>query len=74
MTKKHLIALADMMKLTRPTVGFSGKHFAGQQLQWETDLHALADLCAEHNAGFKRDLWLAYVAGEVRSNGGRARA
>lgn len=68
MTKKHLIALADMIRshnaeahqgLTRPLTEFT------------TDqINALADFCRAENPAFKRDRWLGYIAGTNGKNGG----
>ena len=61
MTKKHFIALADVIRLGN--TGFPGKFSEPQIL-------VLADFCAAQNPQFNRSRWLAYIAGECGPNGG----
>lgn len=60
MSKKHFIALADMIRDHNQTIvavdRFSDEH--------------LATFCQRQNPLFKRDRWLAYVSGECGKNGG----
>ena len=62
MTKKHYIALAYALKAVRPSPTYgSNKH-----MQWERDLNAIADVCAQFNQRFNRDLWVDYIYGVSR--------
>jgi hypothetical protein len=57
MSKKHFIALADMIRLNPD---------AWQD--WQKDI--LASFCASQNPKFNRERWLDYVAGKCGPNGG----
>ena len=70
MTKKHFIALADMVRNAKPAELTEPRHHA-MLLQWERDRDMLASFCASQNAGFKRGRWMAYIAGECGPNGGK---
>lgn len=63
MTKKQLIALADVIragyKTSNPFMFFS-----------RTQIDALADFCAASNPQFKRQRWLDYIDGVCGPNGG----
>ena len=61
MTKKHFIALANLIK-TRPDLLFTLKQITG-----------LADFCQSQNFGFNRDRWLGYIAGVNGPNGGKVK-
>lgn len=72
MSKKNFIALADAIRAAnqssiRPNGSFTPLHFSGMNIA------ALADFCQSQNPHFMRDRWLAYIAGECGSNGGRKR-
>jgi hypothetical protein len=63
MTKKHFIALADMLK--------DWEHAVGEHRMWEQLRDRLADFCASQNPRFDRALWLDYIAGKCGPNGGK---
>jgi hypothetical protein len=65
MSKKHFIALADMIRL-HGSFEFNDPFTANQ-------LDALAKFCACQNGQFKRERWLGYIAGECGPNGGRVK-
>lgn len=57
MTKKHFIALADMIKWGYPS-------------SWtEFQLDQLASFCGTQNPRFNRERWLGYIAGTNGPNG-----
>lgn len=63
MTKKHFIALADMIRRVnaeRPDTAFS-----------PYQILALSQFCAGQNPAFDRTRWLAYIAGDCGPNGGK---
>ncbi len=63
MTKKHFIALADMVKhYSQYTTGFTS---------FQKEL--LADFCLEQNPRFDRNRWLNYIAGTCGPNGGKVK-
>jgi len=62
MTKKHFIALADMIRGTRVSHGWT-----------EKQIYALAEFCGQGNSNFDRQRWLDYIAGTCGPNGGRAK-
>lgn len=69
MTKKHFIALADMLRTAR--IGESGKGDGfGYNPFKQEHVDFLADFLASQNPNFNRERWLAYVAGECGPNGG----
>jgi len=63
MTKKHFIALADVIKNhnddARGVFGVNANRLIFQPEQ----IHSLANFCAEQNPKFDRDRWLGYIAG-----------
>lgn len=54
MSKKDFIALADVLRATRP-VGQT------QLSLWETLCDELADYCKRQNSAFKRERWFDYI-------------
>lgn len=69
MTKKHIIALADVIRRansvpsdTRP--GETVEHFTRHAI------NELADFCQKQNPAFKRSRWMDYLAGKCGPNGG----
>ncbi len=62
MSKKHFIALADMIREYNRCN--SDKPFTAEQVG------ALASFCASQNYDFKRDRWMDYIAGACGKNGG----
>lgn len=70
MEKRHFIALADMIR------EYNSKRIEDNAIEYVFDsLHikALADFCEAQNPSFKRDRWMAYIAGEVGRNGGKVK-
>jgi hypothetical protein len=85
MSKKHFIALADVLRDLYPTFGLgiqsemeNGRGDSvlgeGMRIQWENTRDALADFCEQQNREFKRDSWLDYINGNCGPNGGKAAA
>jgi hypothetical protein len=72
MTKKHFIALADVIKANEP-INLSQKdsRATAEHRQWESMKEALADFCAKQNPRFDRERWLGYIAGTNGKNGGK---
>ena len=63
MTKKHFIALADMIKANM------GSDSAFGELQ----IDELADFCQSTNSNFKRDRWIGYIYDHNGKNGGKVK-
>ena len=79
MKKKNFIALADAMRDLKPEDPHAdgiGWNTAAQREarmnQWNDTCKRLALFCAEQNAEFKRERWLAYINGTCGPNGGKA--
>lgn len=75
MSKKHFIALADMVRRQKPSMasktgGPNDMYLDGRMAEWEIMRDALAEFCAQQNYTFKRKRWLAYINGECGPNGG----
>ena len=68
MTKKHFIALADVIRETEK--GITRGLFSGEEAK-ELYRINLAAFCASLTPRFKRERWLAYIADECGPNGGR---
>ena len=69
MSKKHFIALADMIREhNRRTELCTTETFGPSQIE------ALAEFCRRENSQFNRSRWIAYIAGECGPNGGTIRA
>jgi len=62
MTKKHFIALADVIKDAERHAAFS-----------LDQKHILASFCAEQNSQFNRVRWLGYIAGTNGLSGGKVK-
>jgi hypothetical protein len=61
MSKKHFIALANAIR----------EHNCCNGPKFDTgQIETLADFCKSQNPEFKRERWLAYIAGECGKNGG----
>lgn len=68
MTKKHFIALADMIKAQNDIIqGHTSTKFNYKQVE------VLADFCAYQNPRFNRERWIAYINGECGKNGGKVK-
>jgi hypothetical protein len=64
MTKKHFIALADVIRHDNATLGHADHAFDSGHLE------VLADFCASQNPRFDRERWLGYIAGTNGPSGG----
>jgi len=62
MTKKHFIALADLIKAHGFTYGSETQVISVERL---------ADFLAEQNPKFNRERWLGYIADTNGKNGGK---
>ena len=69
MSKKHFIALADLIREHNRLAGTGGPYTAFT----EDQITALAEFCRDQNYGFMRDRWMSYIAGECGPNGGSIR-
>ena len=69
MTKKHFIALADMIKRANAVACWPDGQFPFMKAQ----INILADFCQSQNPNFNRERWLSYVAGEFGKNGGKVK-
>jgi hypothetical protein len=54
MSRKHFKALADALKAEKPGDNWN----PNKRVQWELDVKAIADTCAQFNPNFKRDRFL----------------
>lgn len=66
MSKKHFIALADALKVIRPSADNIDR-----VVQWEKTVTAIADVCESENHAFNRVRWVNYILGKCGPNGGR---
>jgi hypothetical protein len=66
MTKKHFIALADALRAEKPGDNWD----PNKRVQWDLDVKAIANFCAEQNPRFDRERWLGYIAGTNGPSGG----
>jgi hypothetical protein len=64
MSKKHFIALADMIREHNRVLESADHKFSPAQID------ALADFCQSQNPNFNRERWLGYIAGTNGKNGG----
>lgn len=73
MTKKDFIALADVLRVSKPTLqdNTPGMEIDSALRLWHTMRNALGDMCAQSNPRFNRDSWLGYIAGRNGPNGGK---
>lgn len=63
MTKKHFIALADVIIRSAPADRSAHGVFS------DSAIKALADFCASQSPSFDRERWLAYIEGrKVKSS------
>ncbi len=82
MTKKHFIALADVIRrehaiakaelqtaLVDPELNPAFEN--GVVSGIDTMVQVLADFCASQNPQFNRERWLSYIAGTCGKNGGK---
>lgn len=70
MTKKHFIALADAFRSEKPGENWD----PNKRVQWELDVKAVANVCAQFNPRFNRERWLGYIAGTNGKNGGEVQS
>lgn len=85
MSKKDFIALADALRAEHQAMCMAHTRNSAKANTFETgyangcingvsqSIRAIADVCAAANPRFKRDRWLAYIAGECGPNGGTIR-
>jgi hypothetical protein len=76
MTKKHFIALADVLIALREDAmedKSTPQIRTGRLDQWGRIRNALGDFCAAQNPRFNRDRWLGYIAGTNGRNGGKVK-
>ncbi len=74
MTKRHFIALADMIRDLNPALcnaGHGPKVEDGREMQYNDTIEVLARFCAEQNPQFDRARWLGYIAGTNGPSGGK---
>jgi hypothetical protein len=66
MTKRHFIALADALRITRPGFPHEDENpaRAERRKQWVRDRDAIADALGAQNDKFKRQLWIDYTDGK----------
>jgi hypothetical protein len=70
MTKKHFIALADMLITAR--VGSTNRMGTVSYNPFKDEhIQFLADFCQAQNPHFNRERWLGYIAGKNGKNGGK---
>jgi hypothetical protein len=55
MSRKHFRALADALKAEKPGDNWN----PNKRVQWELDVKAIANTCAQFNPNFQRDTFLA---------------
>lgn len=65
MTKKHFIALAEVLKILKKSVG--------DHLFFEAVLQSITKFCKDSNPNFDEKRFRDYIDGKVRSNGGRVK-
>lgn len=76
MTKRHFIAIADVLRDLNPGLCLSGhgpKVEDGREMQHNDTIEALASFCSRQNPQFDRSRWLGYIAGTNGPNGGTAK-
>ena len=66
MTKKHFIALANVVKSANAVAANMGE----PEVFNREALLELASFCRSQNSSFKRERWFDYIAGECGPNGG----
>lgn len=64
MSKRHFIALADLIR---------AGYYSGNPFMFfsQDQINALANFCQSTNPRFKRERWLDYIAGKCGPNGGK---
>ena len=67
MTKKHFIALADMIKKHNTSGMAGGRPF------YSDHINALCDFCEEQNPMFNRERFKGYINGDCGRNGGKVK-
>ncbi len=74
MTKKHFIALADVVRERYTTLDDSQREgVVAARYELEAVIYALADFCSQQNPRFNRSRWMDYVHGKCGPNGGAVR-
>lgn len=70
MSKKHFIALADMIREHNRLAANGGPYTT-----FTTDqIDAIADFCRHQNSAFMRGRWVDYIDGQCGKNGGKIAA
>lgn len=67
MTKKHFIALADVLRANKPETSAYNSEYA----QWQADCIAVAAVCRKFNPAFNSDRWFDYIMGLRGPSGGK---
>ena len=70
MTKKHFIALADIIRSTNSSFGEEERGAFGFS---DGAINSLADFCQQRDPNFNRQRWLAYINGECGKNGDKVK-
>lgn len=77
MSKKHFIALADVMRKLKPPsmsedgIGMNTRmQREARRNQWLDTVDVMADFCRSQNSAFMRDRWLDYINGNCGPNSG----
>ena len=75
MSKKHVIALADMIREHNAFIEAhcTEGHNPHSHPFYRDHREALADFCAAQNPLFNRERWLDYIAGKCGKNGGKVK-
>lgn len=71
MTKKHFIALADIVRELGES--YRGDDTVRVDFAMANVKMFLASFCAQQNPNFNRALWLDYIAGKCGPSGGKIR-
>lgn len=71
MSKKHFIALANVMRSVKYDSEHDGPEYAIAPKAFKRMVDRLANFCADQNPDFNRERWLSYLAGECGPSGGK---
>ena len=73
MTKKHFIALADVMRDLKPSRLMDSALYGARNYQYLRTLDELARFCKSQNPAFNRERWIDYINGECGPGGGKVK-